>query len=131
MHRYLFIDTLRGLSACWVVLFHLNEVGLFPESMYQSIVQHGWLGVTSFFIISGFSVHLSLLRSKSVAYFLGRRFWRIYPPLYCERGSRPYRGVRAQDRDGHQRFHSNSTWSSGLACHSHSHYKSSLNRTGD
>jgi peptidoglycan/LPS O-acetylase OafA/YrhL len=78
--RYVFIDTLRGLAACSVVLFHLNVVGLFPPSIYQTVVKHGWLGVTAFFVISGFAVHSSLMRLAKPAAFLSRRFWRIYPP---------------------------------------------------
>jgi peptidoglycan/LPS O-acetylase OafA/YrhL len=78
MHRrYVFIGTLRALAACSVVLFHLNVVRVFPPGIYHSVVKHGWLGVTAFFVISGFAVHSSLMRSTNPAAFLGRRFWRI------------------------------------------------------
>ena len=63
--RYVFIDSLRGLAACSVVLFHLNVAGSFPPGAYQSVVKHGWLGVTAFFVISGFAVNSSVMRSTS------------------------------------------------------------------
>lgn len=78
--RYGFLDSLRGFAAIWVVLFHLNEVGQFPAGYYQYFVKHGSLGVTMFFVISGFAVQLALQRSASFADFLSRRAWRIYPP---------------------------------------------------
>src|SRR5436190_15059591 len=78
--RFTFVDTLRGLAACWVVLFHLNETGRFEPNVYQAFVKLGWLGVPAFFVISGFSVQLSLSRAHGVLNFLRRRFWRLYPP---------------------------------------------------
>lgn len=78
--RIQFLDTLRGIAAAWVVLFHLNEVGKFAPSAYLWFVKQGWLGVPIFFVLSGYSIHASLLRSPSVSKFLWRRFWRIYPP---------------------------------------------------
>lgn len=81
-HRYVVIDSLRGLAACSVILFHLNVVGLFPPGIYQTIVEHGWLGVTVFFVVSGFAVYSSLMRSANFTSFLSRRFWRIYLPRF-------------------------------------------------
>jgi peptidoglycan/LPS O-acetylase OafA/YrhL len=80
MRRFSFLDSMRGFAASWAVFFHLNEVGRFQPGPYQWLVKHGWLGVIVFFVISGFSVHLSLLRSSKGATFLERRLWRIYPP---------------------------------------------------
>jgi peptidoglycan/LPS O-acetylase OafA/YrhL len=80
LHRYQFIDTLRGFAAIGVAVFHFNVVGNFQPTIYQTIAWHGWLGVIAFFVISGFVVQMSLERSKDVKTFLSRRFWRIYPP---------------------------------------------------
>ena len=49
----------------------------------------GWSGVALFFVISGFCIHNSFLKSKArtgdslsnfLVVFFQRRFWRIYPP---------------------------------------------------
>ena len=44
----------------------------------------GWMGVTLFFLISGFLIHYITLK-KGIDYFnlklyFNKRFWRIYPP---------------------------------------------------
>ena len=44
-------------------------------------ITFGWAGVALFFVLSGFCIHLSFLRSKNFGSprFFWRRFWRIYP----------------------------------------------------
>jgi peptidoglycan/LPS O-acetylase OafA/YrhL len=74
------IDSLRGFSAVWVVLFHLNSVDRFTPTAYQSAVAVGWLGVIVFFVVSGFSIQTAIRRSNSVTSYVWRRFFRIYPP---------------------------------------------------
>lgn len=80
--RLLWIDTLRGLAACAVTLFHFNEPvkSAFDPSFYKTFVGYGWLGVPAFFVISGFSIQSSAARTPSFARFASKRFWRIYPP---------------------------------------------------
>ena len=78
--RNLWIDTLRGVAAIWVVLFHLNEVIPYEASMYRSFVRYGWLGVPIFFVISGYCIRLTVERSTSAGAFLLRRLVRIWPP---------------------------------------------------
>ena len=93
-----FLDLLRGVSVFFVFAYHaLAEAftphtiewdGLFRDfgasgSLLATIpFQFGWMGVASFFVVSGFCVHLSWLRSGADGWkvFLGRRFLRIYPP---------------------------------------------------
>jgi peptidoglycan/LPS O-acetylase OafA/YrhL len=41
LQRYTFIDSLRGLAACSVALFHFNEIGVFSTSLYQTVVSYG------------------------------------------------------------------------------------------
>lgn len=79
--RNLWIDTLRGLSAVWVVVFHINEVIPSGNPYYKFFVGLGYLGVPVFFVISGYCVWASALRSKGYKEFLWRRFFRIYPPF--------------------------------------------------
>jgi peptidoglycan/LPS O-acetylase OafA/YrhL len=50
------------------------------RTFYQWLVDYGYVGVTAFFVISGFALRESLRRSITVAEFVRRRFWRIYPP---------------------------------------------------
>lgn len=78
--RYGFVDSIRGLAAIAVVLFHLNEVGVWQASLYQDLVKLGWLGVPAFFVVSGFAVSESRARCPTAFDFLQKRFWRIYPP---------------------------------------------------
>lgn len=44
-------------------------------------ITYGWAGVSLFFVLSGFCIHLSFLRNKTfnVSHFFWRRIWRIYP----------------------------------------------------
>ena len=43
-------------------------------------VTFGWIGVTIFFVVSGFCIHLSFSRQPQWPVFFKRRFFRIYPP---------------------------------------------------
>jgi peptidoglycan/LPS O-acetylase OafA/YrhL len=80
---------LRGLAAWWVVLFHFKE-GLNPwlPGILASFVNHGYLAVDLFFVLSGFVIAHNYIRSFSrpdaAGYlrFLGLRLARIYP-LYA------------------------------------------------
>ena len=78
--RNTWLDTLRGFSAIWVVLYHLN--GRIPEqdNLYYYFVRLGYVGVPIFFIISGYCIQLAAKRSNSILNFCWRRFCRIYPP---------------------------------------------------
>lgn len=84
------IQSLRGIAALSVVLFHL----LFIERKYgngtsvlPSWFSHGFLGVDLFFVISGF-VMVTVTRGKfggfrSSSRFLYQRATRIYPLYWC------------------------------------------------
>ena len=71
------INFLRGVAIIFVVLNHINK----------SLLPSGYLGVDMFFVISGFVVTLSFLRSKAnslkelILDFFSRRFRRLYPAL--------------------------------------------------
>lgn len=79
--RYEVLDSLRGIAACWVVLFHIPSTGhLWPIAFFQ----HGFLAVTFFFVLSGFVISVSygdkLARGgSSVTAFMLKRLGRIYP----------------------------------------------------
>src|ERR1044071_4150204 len=94
------IDVLRGIAILMVFFLHwyghsvgtdhLRWKGLVLElasgpsrSFYLFYpLSFGWLGVSLFFVISGFCIHASTLNAGQfrIGTFLRRRFWRIYPP---------------------------------------------------
>ncbi len=81
------LDHLRGLAALSVCLYHFTNVNfdfLAPEDPMRQIGSYGWLGVESFFVISGFVIPYSLyLRSygfENIRDFLVRRLKRLEPP---------------------------------------------------
>lgn len=109
------LDVLRGLAIVLVVAFHYSQLltplrgeaavrawvaGLaagLPGWMEHGArylampVTHGRFGVTLFFIISGYCIHIAYLRWRErnpqspphafTGIFVWRRFWRIYPPM--------------------------------------------------
>jgi len=78
--RFLALDSMRGLLASTVVLFHLPSDGWLWTFRY---VQHGYLAVTFFFVLSGFVIGTTygerLANGFPVGRFLGLRLGRIYP----------------------------------------------------
>ena len=96
--RFVTIDALRGVAALAVVLTHTVEresfVGLGSIPYWLGLVldrlfSYGRVGVTLFFCISGFCIHLRWARSvcngraTSIDFksFWKRRFLRLYPPF--------------------------------------------------
>ena len=60
------LDVARGLSAAAVAIFHFNEPIEFENNFYQVVAKYGWLGVISFFVISGFCVRQTADRCSSL-----------------------------------------------------------------
>jgi len=87
-HRLRGLDSLRGLAALAVVLFHYttgyeSRFGPFA-SRPLFYVPHGHFGVELFFCISGFVILGTIERSSSMTRFAIARFARIYPAfLVC------------------------------------------------
>ena len=52
--RYEILDGLRGVAALMVVIFHLFET--YSKGPAYQIVNHGYLAVDFFFVLSGFVV---------------------------------------------------------------------------
>ncbi len=84
--RLLYLDTLRGVAALMVVIFHGM---LFLEKNPSSIsywLTHifdlGKIGVVIFFAISGFVIVWSLSEKKSLRSFWISRFLRLYPAYW-------------------------------------------------
>lgn len=76
------LNLLRLIAALLVIFAHQFSVVGRPTPIvpfYQS--SYGTLGVNIFFIISGFLITMSYLRSRNPAIFLWSRFFRIFPAL--------------------------------------------------
>lgn len=77
--RFDALDSLRGLSALMVVLYHAN----FSSFLYNlPIIRHSYLFVDFFFVLSGFIMYYnygSLTDMTSFRQFIGMRFFRLYP----------------------------------------------------
>jgi len=78
--RFLALDSVRGLLASTIVFFHLPTDGFLWTLRY---VQHGFLAVTFFFVLSGFVIGTTygerLAQGFPLKRFLGLRLGRIYP----------------------------------------------------
>jgi peptidoglycan/LPS O-acetylase OafA/YrhL len=87
--RLEFLDTLRGLAACYVVLYHmvlLPKPNLAVPVWADKFAHTGGTGVTLFFLVSAFSLFytmpLRLAKPKPVVGFYMHRFFRIAPLFY-------------------------------------------------
>jgi peptidoglycan/LPS O-acetylase OafA/YrhL len=83
------LDVLRGFTALYVMVFHINEFGCIYiyEGIFKSIISYGYIGVPIFFIISGFSLSYATAKSsffseKGIYSFYIKRFFRILPLFY-------------------------------------------------
>jgi len=86
-HRDRFIDALRGTSALAVMLYHFNVGSYYPElTHWRRLTSYGYLGVAVFFVISGYCIGKSWLKSPGTGAFLGQRFRRIYPAYAASLG---------------------------------------------
>lgn len=91
-----FLDPLRGIAIFLVFLYHclglafgsdrlpcgrwLSTLNVSRSFLPLIPVTFGWAGVSLFFVISGFCIHLSFSRHPQWSTFFARRFFRIYPP---------------------------------------------------
>ena len=85
--RLLYIDSLRGLAALYVLLFHVG-LSVKPSNRFLlTVVENGERGVQLFYLISAYTLFYSLnLRSTDAPdwkrKFFVRRFFRIAPLFY-------------------------------------------------
>ena len=89
-----FLDALRGVAVCLVLVQHLGEL-LFPavDAFSRHGVQLGQLGVMVFFLCSGFIIPASLERdgpgtgrAATLAAFWRGRMFRLYPLYWLSLG---------------------------------------------
>lgn len=86
-YRIAYLDGLRGLAILSVTLWHYTNwdyVRFFPYgSLFAGIpvLDHGWVGVNLFFLISGYVILLTLERCSTFGQFMGRRWLRLFPAM--------------------------------------------------
>lgn len=80
--HYTTLDGLRGIAAILVVLFHVFEAH--AHSRYEQLINHGYLAVDFFFVLSGFVVSYAYDDRWSQMTKLGffkRRLIRLHPMI--------------------------------------------------
>ncbi len=79
-NKILYLESLRGLAALSIVLFHFNIDSVISDNAF---IRNSWLMVDFFFLLSGFVIALNyqgkLKTAKNVFKFQIRRFFRLYP----------------------------------------------------
>ena len=90
--RYELLDAMRGIAILLVMFLHFSERGVesgdqVVHSRVWPVLQHGYLGVQLFFVISGYcimaAVSTASLKTSSLALFTVRRLRRIFPPYWA------------------------------------------------
>ncbi|MGR3480442.1 acyltransferase family protein [Salipiger marinus] len=78
--RIAYFESLRGLGATSIVLYHLGGDTVFIDN---NLVNNGWMMLDFFFILSGCVISFAFLpqmdRPGGVVHFLWGRFLRVYP----------------------------------------------------
>lgn len=78
--RFLVLDSLRGICAIMVALYHFPTTGTISN---LQIIRNSWLFVDFFFVLSGFVIAAAYRRRLSEGVsprlFMWNRFWRLYP----------------------------------------------------
>jgi peptidoglycan/LPS O-acetylase OafA/YrhL len=80
--HYPILDGLRGVAAVLVVVFHLFEAH--AANRFEQIVNHGYLAVDFFFLLSGFVIGYAYddrWHRMSTTEFLKRRLIRLHPMI--------------------------------------------------
>ena len=78
--RYEILDGLRGVAALMVVLFHIFET--YSKGPAEQIINHGYLAVDFFFVLSGFVVGYAYddrWNKMTTWGFFKRRLTRLHP----------------------------------------------------
>lgn len=78
---------LYGGFAIWILLFHLQEWGIFtllkgntfPEKLLGHFLALGSMGVDAFLVLSGISLYFSMRKNPSISEYSARRISRLLP----------------------------------------------------
>lgn len=80
--HYAILDGLRGVAAMMVVIFHVFEIH--AASRFEQIINHGYLAVDFFFVLSGFVIGYAYddrWNRMSIRGFFKRRLIRLHPMI--------------------------------------------------
>lgn len=80
--HYAILDGLRGVAALMVVAFHFLETH--AASRFEQIINHGYLAVDFFFVLSGFVIGYAYddrWNNMSITEFFKRRLIRLHPMI--------------------------------------------------
>mgnify|MGYP005989283905 FL=1 len=84
------IDILRGIAILFVVLFHYTSSHYSQDYLLRTdgwtleLARYGWSGVDIFFVVSGYCIAMTIVKTQNYIEFLVRRFARIYPAyVFC------------------------------------------------
>ena len=84
--RYRLLDHWRGLACLSVLFFHASGQQPDHGTLAQELVARLWIGVPIFFVISGYCITASVIRTRDTGGTLGdyfkRRVRRIFPPYW-------------------------------------------------
>ena len=89
MKRLLYLDTLRGIAALMVVIFHglsFLDKNPSPQTLHYwltNVFDLGKIGVIIFFAISGFVITWTLSNKKNLRSFWRSRIFRLYPAYWA------------------------------------------------
>lgn len=80
--HYAILDGLRGVAALMVVAFHFMETH--AASRFEQIINHGYLAVDFFFVLSGFVIGYAYddrWNNMTIGNFFKRRLIRLHPMI--------------------------------------------------
>jgi peptidoglycan/LPS O-acetylase OafA/YrhL len=86
--RYAFVDALRGWAILLVLLVHTKKYWFAPpDGALSTVAENGWAGVELFYVVSAFTLMLSLnsrrrTEARPLRNFFIRRLFRIAPLFY-------------------------------------------------
>jgi len=82
-----YIDSLRAIAILFVVIFHYtyhydNDYLYRNSSWSFEFTKYGWSGVDIFFIISGYCIGMTIVKTQNFTEFVVKRFARLYPAFF-------------------------------------------------
>lgn len=82
--KLIYVDTLRGIAVLLVILVHTSQRIYLPLNTYLAS-SYGQMGVQLFFVLSAYTLCLSMDRGgsrSSLSFYYLRRYFRIAPLYY-------------------------------------------------